>query len=120
MSTTPILAFTKAAGRHWFRQVTGVGPMATFVSFEDAYAAPSTHTIACAVTGTPPSACTFQVEGSLDGINWFTLTAPQDGTTSSIFHIADKPVAFLRITVLTYTAADVTTTVNLSYTRGAN
>ncbi len=76
-------------------------------------------------TGTAPSACTFRVEGSSDGIAWTGLdiaapgTDPLPCTLSNMVFITDKPVRFVRVNIVSYTAGDATTVLIFHYTRGS-
>jgi hypothetical protein len=70
---------------------------------------PANHTISTKVTGTP-SACDFVVEGSSDGTLWYGISASHSCTANSMFHIAYKPVRFLRVRVV-----DLTGTASLAY-----
>lgn len=79
------------------------------------------HSIGFTVTGTAPSACTFRVEGSLDLQGWTGIDAtapaadPTPCTSTFMVHIPDKPVAGIRIVLVTYTPGDGTTKVVFSY-----
>lgn len=62
--------------------------------------APKTHTVQLDITG-GPTTCTFQLEGSLDkegvvGGDFFDLSGPQDCTNDIMFHVTDRPVAWIR------------------------
>jgi hypothetical protein len=65
------------------------------------------HTIELSITGTAPSVCTFQVEGSSNGTNWYSISGSQSCTASEMFHIITKPVRYLQVHVLTYTGTGV-------------
>lgn len=69
---------------------------------------PGNYTIDWSIPSTAPSACTFRVEGSFDAVNWFgldtTSPATTSCTTSNMESIAYKPVLFLRINIVAYTA----------------
>jgi len=65
---------------------------------------PSMHTVSTKVTGTP-SVCDFVVEGSSDGTIWYAISATHDCTSNSMFHIAYKPVRFLRVRVVDLTGS---------------
>lgn len=54
------------------------------------------HTVAAVPSGSP-AICTLRLEGSLDHISWFDLSGDQTCTASLMFHVADKPVQFVRI-----------------------
>ncbi len=99
--------------------VANTGQIGSPITFQSSFAAPSNHTFAWFNAGTAPTACTFEVDGSLDGIHWYALTATNtDCTQPSMLHIAYKPVDFIRVQINTYTAANGTTAVNFQYVRG--
>lgn len=53
------------------------------------------HTVMVTVSGAP-SACTVNLDGSLDGVHWFDLSGPQSAAANTMFHIVDKPVVYVR------------------------
>lgn len=73
----------------------------------------SQHTLQIIVTG-GPSGCTVNLDGSLDGVNWFDLSGAQTCTSNTMFHVVSKPVAYVRgdLTALTGGTAP---TVTISY-----
>ncbi len=101
-----------------FGTISTTGPLGNFVTFTNGYYAASAHTIQITVSGTAPSACTVSLDGSLDGINWVSLSGNINGTTSSMTHWTEKPVAYIRASVSAYTAGDSTTSVLVTYARG--
>jgi hypothetical protein len=90
------------------------------LQFSNVAARPQNYTIDASVNGTAPTACTFRVEGSSDNSTWYGLdvTAPATNscTTAYMEHIVSKPVLYLRINLVTYTAGDGTTRVIFHYT----
>lgn len=56
---------------------------------------PVNHTVAVIVTGSP-SSCTVALEGSLDAINWFSLSGDITCTASSMTHVVFRPVVYMR------------------------
>ncbi len=82
--------------------------------------APDNYSIDWSLAGTAPATCTFRVEGSFDGTNWFGLdtTSPASTscTASNMESIVYKPVLFLRINMVTYSAGDGTTRVIFHFT----
>ena len=78
------------------------------------------YTIDWSNSGTAPSACAFRVEVSFDGVNWYgldtTSPATTSCTTSGMESIAYKPVYYLRINVVTWTAGDSTTVTHFQFT----
>ena len=119
-----ITATTGPGGRIAFAPVTAVGPLTTssgtanVITHQNGSAAPSSHTIDWSNDGTAAAVCTFQLEGSTDKVHWYSLTGSQVCTTGNMIHVTPKPVIFLRINILTYTAGDVTTVINFNYTKG--
>jgi hypothetical protein len=81
-------------------------------------AKPANYTVDWSDAGTAPSVCTLDVQGSLDGTHWFDLSGTQNCATANAVSVAYKPVVFVRVNVLTYTAGDGTTAVSVRYTRG--
>lgn len=77
---------------------------------------PTNYTIDASIAGTTPSVCTFNVQGSSDLTNWYTLDGGTTSCTASYMEsIAYRPVLYLRIQ-LTYTQGDSTTSVIFHYT----
>lgn len=102
---------------------TGTGQLGNYIIFNgNTTPRPGNYSIDWSLSGTAPSACTFRVEGSFDGVNWYgldtTSPATTSCTTSNMESIAYKPVNFLRINLVTYTAGDGTTQVIFHYTGG--
>ena len=61
-----------------------------------------THTLQVDTTGSP-SAATLQLEGSLDGTTWTALSPAMDVSSSTMFHVLDAAVAFVRSNLVTLT-----------------
>lgn len=66
-----------------------------------------THTVQANITGAP-TAVTVALEGSLDGVLWFTLashtfSAAELTATGAMFHVVQKPVTKVRANVTTLT-----------------
>lgn len=105
--------------QYGFPTVTASGPLTPLQFSNQAYR-PAIYTIDASVFGTAPSACTFRVEGSSDNLVWYGLdvTSPSTNscTTGIMEHIANKPVLYLRINIVAYTAGDGTTRVVFHYT----
>ncbi|MCI0403455.1 MAG: hypothetical protein L0212_08030 [Acidobacteria bacterium] len=77
---------------------------------------PSQHTVQLTVTGAPAT-CTFELEGTLDdtaGATAFSLSGSIPCTSSTMFHVVNKPVNFIRgnLTALT---GGVSPTVTFQY-----
>lgn len=83
---------------------------------------PSNYTIDWSVSGTTPVACTFRVEGSSDGVNWYGLDVTSPSTTSctssGMESISSRPVFYLRINAVSYTKGDNTTSIVFHWTGG--
>lgn len=78
----------------------------------------SHHTVQVTITGAP-TAVTVDLEGSIDGVTFFSLathafTAGELTATKAMFHVIDKPVSYVRsnLTVLT---AGTSPTVTVKY-----
>lgn len=71
--------------------------------------APSTHSVQLLVTSTP-SACSFTLEGSLNGSLAASLSTAQDCTTVRWFNVVDKPARYVRGNLVTLTATTKTVT----------
>ncbi|MDE1940687.1 MAG: hypothetical protein KGI66_01060 [Patescibacteria group bacterium] len=56
---------------------------------------------------------TVNLEGSDDGVNWFTLDT-YTGTVSAMQHVANKPVHFVRANVTTLTGGG-NVTINIAF-----
>ena len=98
-------------------QIQGVGQLGKYVGTASAA---SSYSVDCSVTGTPPTACTLRVEGSRNGKFWYAFSdvPVQDCTTPQMIWIANHPVIYLRLNVLSYTPGDSTTNVTGGYTQG--
>lgn len=85
---------------------------------------PTNYTIDWSAGGTAPVTCTFRVEGSTDGTNWYGLDATSPATTSCVASnmesIAYRPVLFIRINIVAYTQGDNTTAITFHYTGGGH
>lgn len=101
-----------------FQPVTSATPL-TVLQFSNQAYRPSNYTIDVSAFGTAPTACTFRVEGSNDNSVWYGLdtTAPATTSCTASFmeHIVSKPVLFLRINIVSYTAGDGTTSLIFHY-----
>jgi hypothetical protein len=102
-----------------FPAVTAAVPLIP-LQFSNVAARPQNYTIDASVNGTAPTACTFRVEGSSDNSTWYGLDVTSPATNSCtagyMEHIVSKPVLFLRINIVSYTAGDGTTRVVFHYT----
>ena len=112
-------ADTGGGGSYTFGTVSGTGQLGHALSYLNMPSAPSTHTVEWSVVGTAPTACTLELDGSIDGLHWYSLTGSLDCTTAQMYHVPDKPVPFVRLEVLTYSPGDTTTNVTARYARSA-
>lgn len=111
LATVPALAQTQAPQSLTYAWATpaGTGQLGNYLIFNgNTRPRPGNYSIDWSITGSAPSACTFRVEGSFDGVNWFGLdtTAPNSTscTSSNMESIAYKPVNYLRINIVSWTA----------------
>ncbi len=113
------MADTGGGGSYTFGAIASTGQLGHALSYLDMPSAPSSHTVEWSIGGTAPTACTLQLEGSIDGLHWYSLTGSLDCTTAQMYHVASKPVPFVRLNVLTYTSGGSTTVVTARYARSA-
>ncbi len=108
-----------------FSPVAAVGQLGSYLVFAGggntaSPPRPSTYTVDWSVSGTVPTACTFRVEGSSDGVNWYGLDVASPSTVSCVASnmewIANRPVLYLRVNVVSYAGGDATTRVVFHYT----
>lgn len=59
---------------------------------------PRNHTLQVIVTGTPAGG-TCNLDGSLDGVTWSSLSGNQTCTSSVMFHVDARPVYQIRLTL---------------------
>ncbi len=76
-------------------QKTWTALTATGTTSSFSIAANSNHTLSIVVSG-GPSGCTVNLDGSLDSTHWFDLSGGQTCTSSVMFHVANRPVTFVR------------------------
>jgi hypothetical protein len=60
------------------------------------------HTAQVVTTGSPTGA-EIALEGSLDGTNWFDLSGSQTVTSTTMFHVVNRLVKFIRFNLTTLT-----------------
>lgn len=63
---------------------------------------PSTRSVQAITSGTV-SACTFKVEGSLDGANFFDMSGTLSCASSNFYSVVQRPALWVRITVISFT-----------------
>lgn len=88
----------------------------TAVGTTSGFAVPSNsfHTVQVVITGSP-SGCTINLDGSLDGTNWFDLSGGQTCTASVMFHVVNRAVLNVRAN-LTALSGGTAPTVTARYT----
>lgn len=81
---------------------------------------PGNYTIDWTASGTAFSACTFNAQGSSDGVNWYFVdsASPVSCTTSGNEFVISKPVLFLRINIVALTGGDATSKIIFHYVGG--
>lgn len=81
---------------------------------------PFTYRIDWTVSGTAPSGCTFNAQGSADNVTWTNVdgVSAVSCTASGAEIVTANPVLFLRINLVSFTAGDSTTVVTFHYTGG--
>lgn len=116
----------------YFGKVTETGLLGNQVTFAYSQSAPVIYTVSWSNDGTAATACSYKVLGSIDGTHYFDLTGtlsctsngslvlPASGSLGDMVHIANKPVMYLQVYIVSYTAGDGTTAVTFRYMRGAN
>lgn len=76
---------------------------------------PRNHTVQATMGGTVvATAVTLDLEGSSDDTNWFQLanhpfSAAEITATSAMFHVANKPVRYVRVNLTTLTGGTAPT-----------
>ena len=87
-------------------------------STQRVFAIPTAHTVVATMGGTVvATAVTVDLEGSLDDTTWFVLSshafdAGEITASAAMFHVADKPVKYVRANLNTLTGGtDPTVTV---------
>jgi hypothetical protein len=87
--------------------VTTTGQLGSYLVFDNRNVGrPGTYTVDFAVAGTAPSACTFNAQGSSDGVNWYPLdgSTPVSCTATGSESMTAKPVRFLRVNIVAFTS----------------
>lgn len=93
-----------------FAPLTATGPTAASGPFEFA---PTHHTVQAVVTGAP-TAVSAQLQGSLDGTDFFNVGTAQSVPSGGIFSIPDFPLLWVRVQLATLTGG-TSPTVTFSY-----
>lgn len=110
-------------GVYTFAPLSSPGSTATSLYLADANGAPANFTIDAVTTGTAPTTCTFEVQGSPDGVNWDSgtgsLSGPLDCHSAGVLTTSffGKPVVYLRVKLTALTGGDGTTRVTFTYVR---
>jgi hypothetical protein len=101
-----------------FPPVAATGPVAPYLSFKSTTSPtifpPVTYTIDWSITGTAPSACTAEVDGSSDGANWYTLLGGITCTSVGFLHVNVGPSLYVRVKMLTFTGTADSVTFNFT------
>ncbi len=81
---------------------------------------PGTFTVDWTASGTALSTCTFNAQGSSDGINWYYVdsSSPVSCTASGNEFVVGKPVLYLRINIVAISGGDGTTSLVFHYVGG--
>jgi hypothetical protein len=87
--------------------VSGPGPT-TYLDLRGASAwwgntAAALQVVSVSIPAGTNSVCTFQLEGSDDQVNWYSLSGSQSCLSPLMFTVAQRPARVVRINVLTYT-----------------
>lgn len=115
----------------WTANSTTVpGQLGNMLSFSNANVKrPLYHSFQASVSGTAPSACTFQAEFSLNGLDWVPFTLVDDAENPEANPIDASagafgttgfggiiPFTFLRINLVAFVPGDATTVVKFYWT----
>jgi len=81
---------------------------------------PTAYTVDWTATGTALSTCTFNAQGSSDGVNWYYVdsSSPVACTATGNEFITGKPVLYLRINIVAISGGDGTTKLVFHYVGG--
>ena len=101
-----------------FGTITTTGQLGRYLDYSASTSAPANYTVDWSYTGTKPSVCSGQLEGSSDAVHWFSLTGAQDCTSANAVAVTDTPWQYQRFNVLAYAPGDGTTAVTIRYTKG--
>lgn len=98
-----------------FTGVAAGSPIEATLGVSDNLRPAANHTVQSVIVGTSTS--TGQLEGSLDGVTWDDLSGAQaiDGEGSDMFHVAERPVKFIRFNMTAYVGADSITVFYLGH-----
>ena len=91
------------------KTATGTGTSHQLVTPSGRFTVEASFTLGAATTC---DSLTIDIEGSVTGSNWFaiashTFTAAERSAAASMFHIVDKPIAYLRGNITTLTKTGV-------------
>jgi hypothetical protein len=73
-----------------------------------------THSVQVVVVS--PSACTLHLEGSLDKVHWADISGDQSCLVSSMWHVTDRLVTYVRVSLTAYSGDQGGATVQVFYT----
>lgn len=126
---TQVVATTNLQYTWTATSMATAGQLGSYIVFNNTNASrPIYNTFQVATSGTAPSACTFQVEYSQDGVTW-TVAQMADGTFTQITNPPSCaaaltglwylwPTVYMRIHLVSFTAGDSTTVVKFYWTGG--
>ncbi len=99
-----LCAATLYAARSHIRSFTAQTATGTtaVLDFRSVKMHPDKLTVQLNVTGSP-TGCAYQLEGSLDNVNFFDLSGSQTCTANKMFHLDAKYVRYLRGNLTTLT-----------------
>ncbi len=109
----PLVAEKRCWVMNAFATQTGTGATSSIHAITDASSYPTFHTVQLVVVSA--SVCQYSLEGSIDNSNWFTIgqtsdTTEADCTSSMMFHVANRPVRYIRGNLTSITGTSVTMT----------
>lgn len=104
-----------------FPAITATGPAVPFLNFTSTNPPivypPVTSTIDWFTTGTAPTVCTAEVDGSSNGTTWYPIATGITCTATGSIQVVKGPVLMMRVNVLTFTGV-AGTSVTFAYTNG--
>jgi hypothetical protein len=81
---------------------------------------PGTYTVDWTVSGTALTTCTFNAQGSSDGVNWYYVdnSSPVSCVSTGNEFVTGKPVLYLRINIAAISGGDATSKIVFHYVGG--
>ena len=106
LSLTAMLAISLAAqmvtNDKAIRVYAALSSATTTSAFDVSNALPTQHTVLLVITGSPAT-CTAKLQGSMDGTNWADLSGSETCTSTTTFHVVNKPILNIRVNVTALT-----------------